>query len=276
PAFPRDLDGDGLFDWPCVDDACKGIAGQYGIGFGTGAGFTIPSTLADNQLDFNPNSFFPYGYRSRVSQDQAPFIASLNRDGAFLPPVITYRDTVDLNGDGFADDYDVPLDGQGLDTGVVNVRYWTVQDDDPPGLLKVVYNGMGATTRFRYGRSTDPNLVVMNQTAPDYAAGWVGPNGSNQWIQPSLASPLWVVKQLEVRAFTNAPPSITSYQFKDPVSMGSDPFDGLEAPPAPERRFRGFQAVVTTLPQNADETFNAQTFERRSYRFSPDGLEDYK
>src|SRR5438093_794830 len=92
-------------------------------------------------------------------------------------------------------------------------------------MVTVLSTGPPATTRFRYGRSTDLNLVVMNQTPPDYAASWVGSNGANQWVQPMLPSPVWVVKNMEVRASPGVTPSITSYLYKDPVFAGSAPFN---------------------------------------------------
>jgi RHS repeat-associated protein len=259
----KDVDGDGLPDLLCrADGQCRigppvtmDCANRndprpqtYGVAFGGGAGFTLPSAAADSPTISSGTA--QIGRGSQVITYDPSFLASITNDW------------IDLDGDGIPER--VFLDGDQM-----KAEFATRPNDSAPGLLAAVDNGRGSVTTFHYARSTDPNVVTINPAAPAWA--------STDYINPKLQFPAWVVKQVDVTDGRGTT-STVEYGYQDPVYAADDPSDTLDAPFLPGARFRGFQAVMTKLPQLANETANTRPalFERFTYRQNPDGLLDYK
>src|SRR5262249_36078386 len=71
--------------------------------------------------------------------------------------------------------------------------------------------------------------------------------------------------------------NVTGYKYFDPVVAPDTIAIASDGTVLPDigRRFRGFQAVQTTLPLVPGETVAPVKFERFTYRHDPDGLLDY-
>ena len=264
----KDFDGDGLPDLLCraggqcrlgppVDMSCTNTTDPrptaYGVAFGGGAGFNVPSAAADMPLltiGGGDNGNPQVGRGSQIITYDPGFLASITNDW------------IDLDGDGIPER--VFLDGDQM-----KAEFWARPNDTAPGLLASVDNGRGSVTTFHYGRSSDPNVVTLNAATPSWA--------SADYIKPKLPFPAWVVKQVDVTDGRGTT-STAEYTYQDPVYAADDPFTGADAPFAPGARFRGFQAVTTRLPQLANESAATRpaSFERFTYRQNPDGLLDYR
>ena len=292
PTYLKDLDSDGVLDFACMALDPRGPCPPrsnggpaYGIGFGNGGGFSVFSSSFDSGPVTIAGQLYNYG---RTSQIELPNNEDLR----------VAQDYIDLNGDGIADRFTIG----NVNDQSIHVDEWNIQDDAPPGLLYQVtnglaYNGVQATIRFHYSRTTSPSVMILTSQAPgEYSAGWP------EWIPPALPFPQWVVTRVEVDSGSDH--RETTYAYFDPVFLSDDPLpavsggqicpdqgcigigSGLTAfipPAAPGRRFRGFQAVLTRLPANPDEISSTTTlptpplvFERFTYRHDPDGQLDYR
>src|SRR5262249_3961055 len=135
PSFLKDLDGDGLLDFACMDFGtntpclARSSGGpSQGIGFGHGGGFSIFSSYFDTSPVNVRGQQFNLGGTSQI---------------AVFGPAGTRvaQDYLDLNGDGIAERYylNTPADPQ------LHVDLWTPEaaGTAPPGLLETVRNGVG-------------------------------------------------------------------------------------------------------------------------------------
>jgi RHS repeat-associated protein len=262
PSFLKDLDGDGLLDFACMQsDAFSPCTTRAqngppeGVAFGHGGGFTIFSGTFDTSPVNVAGTLYNFGGTSQIQV----FGGAGTR---------VAQDYLDLNGDGIPERYylNTPDDPQ------LHVDLWTPDNDGngPPGLLYRVENGIGGAITFHYGRTNEPGLVTFtSKQSGEYSSGW------GEWIQPSMPFGQWVVKKIEVDSGSDH--RETRYFYFDPVVLSDDPL-----PPttnvlvaSPGRRFRGFQATFSILPANTDEN-PPYSFERFTYREDPDGLLDYK
>jgi RHS repeat-associated protein len=256
PAFPRDYDHDGMIDFPCLDGGCDQAFGGRGIAFGTGGSFNAAASAADSPdpILFQAPGWYPnpehLGRTARLGeQDRVD-------PGYRIKSVI--RDFVDLDADGVSEPY--RLNKQ---DGSLSVEFWNPTDGNAPGLLSRVDNGKGATIQFEYARAA--NVVVSHAQLPDYARGW------GEWLLPAFRTSEWLVRAVRVTASAGQQADRTSYAYQDPIFLADD---GTTS--SPGRRFRGFQAVTTTLPSVSSDEIPPLIFERFSYAKDPDGVLDYR
>jgi hypothetical protein len=275
----RDLDHDGLIDFSCLSGACIAEIGGFnatGIAFGSGVGFRAPASAADVAGEgdwYGPDWYVPgefLGATARVQEE----------DNYVGRPIAKHlvRDWLDLDGNGVPERY--KYDPFSASQAPPEVWSWSPPPDEAPGLLKRIDNGRGGLVKFRYAPSSDAQYVHFNGAAatgrPSYATGW------SDWVQPSMASPVWVVHGIDVSADGGATTETTDYVYDDPVVMPDDPTlrtattspEDATVLAAPGQRFRGFQAVTASLPFVSGQS-QPQIFTRYSYLKDPDGLADY-
>jgi RHS repeat-associated protein len=296
PAAFRDLDGDGLIDFSCMDGintpggpsgpgGCSHTLGQ-GILFGNGGGYDVSSSRGDFVTDPNytygdaglyVNGYPPtenLGLTARVSETDGASDFGLTH---YMRRV--WRDYIDLDGDGVPERYVIHatsannmVDNNGPD--VLERDWWRLPPDSAPSLLTQVTNGVGGTITFHYTRSTDPTVVHYSDPSSPaaYSSGW------GDFIRPSVRPLLWVVKRVDVDDGQGTVAS-TPYEYYDPVVAPSPIVLNADrtVQAGPRSRFRGFQAVVTALPTTpgAGPTYAPFTFQRYTYVHDPDGLPDY-
>jgi RHS repeat-associated protein len=280
----RDFDHDGVPDFACLEPNCSNLVGGQGLVFGNSGGFNRVTSEAETPVDRPPNApdWFPevLGRTSRLSEeDTLTFDYRLKH---------TIRDFVDLYGDGIGEPYylncgssDSASDricrassvGLAADfalpqcnvsansEGWLCMQRWHPGDGQAPGLLTKVENGKGATIKFEYARRD--SIAEAHIARPGYATEWP------DWIAPTRQPSVWLVSAVSVDPGSSQPPSRTTYTYEDPVFLSDD---GTLT----NRRFRGFQAVTTTLPAIAPDEQPPIQFERFSYTLDPDGVLDYR
>jgi RHS repeat-associated protein len=232
--FFKDLDGDGIPDLACADPA-RCDTSHRGVALGSGGGFAPLTRAWDTSRVVQSWSGTQGDPRQNVTQD-----------------------FFDWTGDGIADQ------------SFYDPNVWRPSDDEAPGLLVEVRNGIGGSLRFRYGHSSDTGLVTRNQSAPAYAAGWA------DWVRPAFPLSAWLVKQIDVSDGQTT--TSTRYHYTDPAFVPENvtlAAPGVPAASGERPLFRGFQAV-RTVSQPAATGEYTETLERTSYVKDPAGLVDYR
>jgi RHS repeat-associated protein len=254
PAFPRDYDHDGMVDFPCLDGGCDQAFGARGIAFGTGGGFNAAAAQGDTP---DPNLFQAPWYPTPEHLGNTARLAKQDTIGQGYRVKNVIRDYVDLDGDGVSEEYQL-----NENDGSLAVKVWNPTDGSAPGLLTSIDNGKGAIVQLRYVRGA--NGVMSNAVSPAYAHGW------SDWIPPTFRVSNWIVQEVVVNPGGGQAVAHTTYSYQDPVFLADD---GTAT--SAGRRFRGFQAVTTTVPRVSPDEIPPVIFERFSYIKDPDGVLDY-
>src|SRR5262249_42295196 len=121
PAYPRDFDGDGLFDLSCLDGNCSlalstSASPMSGRPFGPGGGFNPPASTADSRLEqFSATPWYQppewIGRTAKITQNDNPSTPCYS-----CKVKKTLRDFIDLDGDGVAERYQLIANGLSVES----------------------------------------------------------------------------------------------------------------------------------------------------------------